>query len=223
MTFNEQNVNREQDGKFGEKTGGAPEINLDAPAKGYPHRRIPIPSPELAAIYDLEDNPRPEDYEAASVQARKLVRNELWPVAKDSDDPRLEELMATEPWQKTIERNAARNARLAAPQRAAELGIPHPADAHLDAIWAGKAMGFGEEKTIKELAAIRKLRVDLQERRATPREVIGTGYKGDTRKLANEYLDRTEAAWQLSLDTRGRSNTLNVSNAFHHLKQDGGY
>jgi len=50
MTFSEQNVNRDQSGKFGEKVGAAPEVGLARPLKyhrdlGFPSNFTPIQKP----------------------------------------------------------------------------------------------------------------------------------------------------------------------------------
>ena len=60
------------------------------------------------------------------------------------------------------------------------------------------------------------MREGLLDGRVRPRDVIGTGYRGNTRKLANDYLDANKAKLEEALETRGRSDAVNVSNARHY-------
>lgn len=81
--------------------------------------------------------------------------------------------------------------------------------ADLEHVWATGEGGSGRAQVLHEQARNAAMREDLVAGRIKPRHVIGTGYKGNTRKLANEHLDRREAELSLALATRGRSLELN--------------
>lgn len=119
----------------------------------------------------------------------------------------------------------ASSARTIAQLRAAERmwvdGVAHPGDDIFESIWTTDEGGFGESTCRREIDSCVELRAGLAAGRIRPREVIGTGYRGDTRKLANEYLDRQQAQFERALETRGRNLSVNVSNVRYRLRKSG--
>lgn len=124
------------------------------------------------------------------------------------------EAQLTEPeWAAKLEQRASRLAEDRAPERMLVDGVPHPLDERLDAIWEGREGGFSEAKAREEVINLESMRAQLAEGRIRPRNIIGTGYRGDTRKMANDYLDRSQAELERALEVRGRNLTINVRNA----------
>lgn len=233
MSFQETEVVRDKGGKFAEKAGTAPEATLsDTVAvptcdrcggpwggdttcetccddNGDP-RPVPLelaPDPDYSAY----DEVQPSDIQEAEERLAIDIVNQLWPEVKSVHTERVRDELTAQ--HDRVQRHAKTIARNRGPERAFEAGDPHPLDSHLDAIWEGKSAGFSEDNLRSMLDSTRELRTALAEGRARPRDVIGTGYRGDTRKLANTYLDSNERSLERALATRGRANALNVSNA----------
>lgn len=104
---------------------------------------------------------------------------------------------------------------------ALDLPAGHHSDAavaHYESIWAGETTGFGKETLVKDLEENRQSRADLDARRIPPRSVIGTGYRGNTRKGAEVWLDKQRAEIEQALATRGRSESVNKSNVRSRLR-----
>lgn len=210
MTFNENEVKRDQGGKFDKKEGTPATVAL-------PTEPTPVicerhggawgddPTCEGCTYENGRAKPFPltptrEDYAAARASLNI-------PAHVDDEDIPAEDTAR-------IAARAQRFARIADPRRAQEAGRPHYLDENLNAIWSGEANGFSEKDFQEKLAQAKSLREQLAARTVRPRDVIGTGYRGDTRKLANDYIDRIEAEYTEALETRGRSFALNVDNAY---------
>lgn len=210
MTFNENDIKRDQSGKFDKKEGAPATVAL-------PTEPTPIvcerhggawgddPTCEGCTYENGRAKPFPitptkEDY--ASARASLDIPEHVDP----EDIP--------EETAQSIEARAQRIARIAEPLRAREAGRPHYLDDNLDAIWKGEANGFSEAKFRENLDQTKRLREMLASGGVRPRDVIGVGYRGDTRKLANDYLDKMENEYSEAIRTEGRSFALNVDNAY---------
>lgn len=236
MSFQETEVVRDKAGKFTEKTGSAPEASLGetiavptCPRCGGPWGADPTceeccddngePRPiplELVEDpnYSKHDEVHPEDIAEAEKTLAQRIANDLWPEVKTVNDPRVrDELVAQAD---KVQKRAKVIARLKGPARAFKAGEPHYLDERLELIWKGEEAGFSEDSIKMMLRQNEDLREGLLDGRVRPRDVIGTGYRGDTRKLANRYLDENKAKLEEALATRGRSDAVNVSNARHH-------
>lgn len=210
MTFDETEVRRDQSGKFDKKEGAPAAVALPAAETAVICERHggawgDDPTCEGCTYENGRSKPFPitpqeEDY----AQARASLDI---PAHVDPED-------IPEDVSRKVEARAQRYARTADPLRAQEAGRPHYLDGQLDLIWAGEANGFSQAKFEEDLEGIRRLRDRLASGEARPRDVIGTGYRGNTRKLANEYLDKMEHEYSEALRTRGRSFALNVDNAY---------
>ena len=51
----------------------------------------------------------------------------------------------------------------------------------------------------EQIEDFQKMRRYLDERRITPRSIIGTGYVGNTRKIAEKWIDQQIADWREAL------------------------
>ncbi|EPD84062.1 MULTISPECIES: hypothetical protein [Microbacterium] len=162
----------------------------------YPPEKTPA---EHLAEYEL---PRPEDIVEAEAQTQ--AQASLHPVTPER-----------------VAINARVLAELRAPERMWVDGVPHPGDDIFESIWTTDAGGQGEATCRLELDALVKLRSDLAAGRIRPRDVIGTGYRGDTRKLANEWIDRQKAQFDRALEVRGRNLPVNASNVRYRLRKAG--
>lgn len=167
----------------------------------------PAVDPAVVAAFE---KPRPEDDNLAQAMLTVDIRNNAFPRKMTFD----EAAALIDP--EKLAHTAQRIARDAAPERMFLAGQPHPYDEHLDTIWRGEATGFGETYARKQIAELRALREGLVAGTVRPRDVIGTGYKGDTRKMANEYLDKQQATYERALQVRGRNLSVNVANARYH-------
>lgn len=240
MSFNETEIVRDKGGKFAEKTGTAPEASIGETIavptcdrcggpwggdetceqccddNGDP-RPVPL---ELSkpADYSPFDEVRDEDLAEAYERAKVQEFNNIYPSATSRDDPRI--LAKLDANSDSIRRHAQLIARLNGPRRAFEAGEPHFLDSYLDDIWEGKTGGYSKEKLEADLADTRKLRDGLLGGSVKPRQVIGTGYKGNTRKLAQTWLDNHERGIELALQTKGRANSVNVGNARSYMRRD---
>lgn len=240
MSFQEAEVVRDKGGKFAEKQGTAPEASIGETIavptcdrcggpwggdqtcetccddNGNP-RPIPL---ELAPDpnYSEHDEIHPEDIAEAESRLAIDIANQLWPDVKNVNDPRVRDELKAQA--DRVQRHARTIARSHGPARAFKAGDPHPLDSYLDAIWDGSEGGFSEETLKLQLEGNRALREALASGNASPRHVIGTGYRGNTRKLANEYLDNNERSIEEALATRGRANAVNVSNARSRARRD---
>ncbi len=236
MSFNETDVVRDKGGKFAEKTGTAPEASLaesiavpTCPRCGGPWgadttceeccddngepRPIPLDLVE-DPNYSKHDEVQEEDIAEAEQRLAIDIANNLWPDVKSVNDPRVrDELVAQAD---KVQKRAKVIARLKGPARAFKAGEPHYLDSHLERIWEGEETGFSEESIKLMLQSNESMRKGLLVGNVKPRDVIGTGYRGNTRKLANDYLDANKAKLEEALATRGRSDAVNVSNARHH-------
>jgi hypothetical protein len=194
---------------------------VNAAADSIPVRRDPqsdeFISYEAAELID--NTVLPEDTVAARLTALVNAKNRLWPAVKKDNDPRLLAVLDSQKFKDEVGRLEKIHAYTQGPERAAAAGVPHPADEHLDAIWAGNETGFSHDTSVSELALIRDLRTDLANKVITPRSIIGTGYRGNTRKYANDNLDQAEARWVRAIETNGRSVGVNVSNARGRLQK----
>lgn len=198
MTFNEANVNRRDNGEFGNKLGSNPEIGLSDP---------------VAAL----DIPRDVDFLEAASDARHSI---AWELGVDYGDPSIIPIISHPDYVARIERSAGRIARESAPLRAMEANLDHPADEQLEEIWAGHAPGYSEKFVKDELRRLEEMRLDLAERRIEPSDVIGTGFNGNARKRANDYLHERENTMQRAINTHGRSLRTNVANALATLRRE---
>jgi hypothetical protein len=90
---------------------------------------------------------------------------------------------------------------------------------YFEKIWHGDAQGFSASMLADEYNYLQVMRLNLDMHRITPARVIGTGYKGNTRRMAEEYLDEGIEATREALATRGRSNLCNISNVALHLSR----
>jgi len=97
-----------------------------------------------------------------------------------------------------------------------EIPIPVEIEEEFEKMWKGDEVGFSEEKCRGELAISRQLKADLAAGRITPRVVGG---RGATRRSAGEWIDQSIAGWEEAIRTRGRSNSVNVSNAEYRARQ----
>ena len=86
-----------------------------------------------------------------------------------------------------------------------------------EAIWSGEINGFSETKLRESLAYDLAMLEDLKAGKIRPSNVIGTGYKGNTRKLATVYLLNSIADRHRDLESRGRTNGTNQANVKFHL------
>lgn len=210
MTFNENEVKRDQSGKFDKKEGAPATIALPTePTPVICERHGGAWGDDLTCEGCTYENgrtkpfpitPTKEDY--AEARATLNIPEHVNPEDIPEADTR------------RIESRAQRIARTAEPLRAMEAGRPHYLDDNLDAIWNGEANGFSEAKFRENLDQAKRLREQLATGGVRPRDVIGTGYRGDTRKLANEYIDKLEREYSEAIRTRGRSFALNVDNAY---------
>lgn len=115
---------------------------------------------------------------------------------------------------------ATRLAEQEASYEAWKRGETHEDDDAYAAIWNGETNGFGRIFVETELAATRKMRADLNAGVVKPRHVIGTGYKaGTSRKLAEEWLDKTITRYEEALRCEGRNLTVNQSNVFSRKRR----
>lgn len=115
---------------------------------------------------------------------------------------------------------AGRLAEQEAGYEAWKRGEPHEDDDAFSAIWNGETDGFGRTFVETELAATRKMRADLNAGVVKPRQVIGAGYKaGTSRKLAEEWLDKTITRYEEALRCEGRNLTVNQSNVFSRKRR----
>jgi len=233
MSFDETEVVRDKGGKFAEKTGSKPETTLGesiavptCPRCGGPWgadqtcedccddngdpRPIPLELTE-DPNYSKHDEVHPEDLIEAEKALAQKIANDLWPDVRSVNDERVRDELVAQA-DKTKKR-AATIARLRGPARAFKAGEPHYLDERLESIWAGEEAGFSEESFRLMLQSNEMMRRGLAQGNVKPRDVIGTGYRGDTRKLANRYLDENKAKLEEALATRGRSDSVNVDNA----------
>lgn len=102
----------------------------------------------------------------------------------------------------------------------AAIGLPadlitQPCVDLFEEIWRGESTGMNEPWFQRTLADNRQMRRDLSDKIVPPRLIIGTGYRGDTRKLANDYLDKVERGLLQAIATRGRSWSVNIGNVRH--------
>lgn len=100
-----------------------------------------------------------------------------------------------------------------------------PADpkviAAFERIWTGQATGFSEAALRGHLAEIRQMQADLVAHRIRPSKVVGRGYKPRAvRQVAMTWLSRQIADLELAIETRGRTNTVNVSNVRYFLRSE---
>lgn len=210
MSFNEAEVKRDQSGKFDKKEGAPASVALPTePTPVICDRHGGAWGDDMTCENCTYENgkakpvpvtPQDEDY----AQARASLNIPEHVQAEDIPEEETERINA----------RAQRYARLADPLRTQEAGQPHYLDENLDAIWNGEAQGFSKTDFEEKLDQAQRLRQQLAAGAVRPRDVIGTGYVGNTRKLANEYIDKIEADYTKALETRGRSFTLNVDNAY---------
>lgn len=185
---------RVSNGQFTERRNDDPTSALSAPVDDL--------EAELAAYEE------PREVDLAEAEERQLVdvRNDALPARLSDEDARAR----LDP--ERIERAARVIAKLKAPGRMHLDGVAHPNDEHFDRIWAGEAMGHSEADTQLELERLRQLKAGLDGGTIRPRDIIGTGYRGNTRKIASDYLDGALRREQETLATRGRSSSVNASN-----------
>lgn len=236
MSFDENDVVRDKAGKFAEKTGSAPEASLGetiavptCPRCGGPWggdltceeccddngepRPIPLSLVE-DPNYSKYDEVLPEDIAEAEARLAQEIANNLWPDVRNVKDQRVrDELVAQAD---KVQKRAKFIARSKGPVRAFRAGEPHYLDDYLERIWREEAPGFSEESLKLMLQSNEMMRRGLVHGNVKPRDVIGTGYRGNTRKMANDYLDANKAKIEEALATRGRSDAVNVSNAQHN-------
>lgn len=162
----------------------------------YPTEKTPA---EHLAEYET---PRPEDI--AEAEAHAQAQAWLEPVT---------------PERVTI--GARVLAELRAPERMWVDGVAHPGEDIFETIWITDDGGHGEATCLREIDTYKKLRTDLAAGRIRPRDVIGTGYRGDTRKIANDWIDRQQAQFDRALEVRGRNLPVNASNVRYRLRQAG--
>jgi hypothetical protein len=235
MSFQENEVVRDKGGKFAEKTGTAPETSIGetiavptCPRCGGPWgaditceeccddngepRPIPLELVE-DPNYSKHDEIHPEDITEAEQRLAIDIQNQLWPEVRSVNDQRVRDELVLQA--DKVQKRAKVLARMHGPARAFKAGEPHYLDTYLDDIFEGKTPGFSKESLELMLQSNEAMRRGLVQGNVRPRDVIGTGYRGDTRKLANQYLDNNERSLKEALETRGRANAVNVSNARH--------
>lgn len=161
---------------------------------------------ELEETLAEYETPRSEDIASAEHHAIVDIRNSSYPAKLTDEDVHAQ----MDP--SKVDRLARHYASVAAPGRMFRDGVPHPNDDHFDAIWAGEQPGFSEQKIRDEITLLTQMKADLASGVVKPRQVIGTGYRGDTRKLANDYLDESLTRMREGFETRGRSLGVNVAN-----------
>lgn len=176
----------------------------------FTEKRNDAPTGELAEAVDqgtsvdlFESDP------AAALAEYERPRDEDYAEAKDTDpdaDP------------DAVERRARVVAKLRAPERMFTDGVPHPGDDIFETIWTTDVGGHGAVTTVREIDRYKDMRAQLADGRMSPRDIIGGGYRGNTRKLANEWIDRQQAMFERALVTRGRNLTVNAANVDYRLR-----
>lgn len=94
-------------------------------------------------------------------------------------------------------------------------------NALLDAMWAGERSGFSKSRTEERVAEYVQMLDDLNARRITPAKVIGSGYKKPM-TLARRWLNQQITENRVALATNGRTLSVNIANARHALRENGG-
>lgn len=112
MTFNEHNINRETDGKFGAKVGGAPDISLSIPVSGTVQKQhwvgdyaidagdredldmtTILDTQTLSSIREMEDTGE-RDWIYEEAQAAGLAQEHTGPFYVGIDEDQLEQYIA---------------------------------------------------------------------------------------------------------------------------------
>lgn len=103
--------------------------------------------------------------------------------------------------------------------RAFDAGISTEYDDEFEKIWKGESKGYSEDVIKDRLRGFHELETQLTEGFVKPAAIVGTGYI-NTRKVAEEYISKGISDFQEALRTRGRSLTINISNAIINTKYD---
>lgn len=102
--------------------------------------------------------------------------------------------------------------------RAFQANVPiDPAiEAKFEAIWEGKARGQSHDDLLEDARDAQDSLDKLSRGELSPRDVVGSGIV-NPKKAAKQYLEEQINELALALQTRGRSNSVNVSNATFEL------
>lgn len=130
-----------------------------------------------------------------------------------------EEVLNSPEHMTVVNKIAARRAENFAYARAYKEGIAidPKIETAFEQMWNDPGFGFGEAKIKEKIEEYEKLQDELEGRRITPTKIIGSGYK-NPRRVAHEYLESSLQELRESLDTRGRSHSVNIANALHRAK-----
>ena len=184
---------------------------------------------------NLKATVTPEDLDYAQnrilVDFRNLTDNS-WDKIMGSDvrktknnleqyDKKLQEIAETQQgYQDTLNLYAQANAVTQVYARAFKqnIHIPPEAEKRFKDIWEGKKQGFSGVDLQSQLQRNQESHEALAQDQISPAAVIGNSYIGNTRKLANEYLDKNLKSIKEAIATQGRSSSVNISNVKYHLR-----
>ncbi|MBN9214652.1 MAG: hypothetical protein J0J04_07550 [Microbacterium sp.] len=167
----------------------------------------------------------PEDHESldeqfqaelARVAAAQLEAYSL-PRPEDHEEVR-ESGMALAATDDVLAHRATVVARLRAADRMFTDNVPHPGDDIFEAIWTTGEGGHGRQACELEIERYKQMRDRLASGEIRPRDVIGTGLRGDTRKMANRWIDDQQAMYERALVVRGRNLSVNAGNVDYRLR-----
>lgn len=123
-------------------------------------------------------------------------------------------------YSREVGRQARISASYAAYGRAFEQGvdIDGDAEAYFESVWNDPEHSFGESSTRKKLQGNTSNLAALESGAVKPSAIVGSGYK-NPKKVAKQYLEQERETLENALRTRGRSQSVLVSNANYRLRQ----
>ena len=116
-----------------------------------------------------------------------------------------------------VQSTAGKYANSRAHARALDAGIETEFDDEFEKMWDGKAKGFSKAQLLHEEANLESLKYGFENGTVSASSIVGGGYR-NAKKVAAEWIESSIADNKEAIRTRGRSNSVNISNAEYRAR-----